>query len=79
LPVAWSVATDIGGKHAGAVSGSMGMAGQLGSVVMASAFGYILTATGNYEFPIRIIGCIVALGGLFWLKIDASKPLIVED
>ncbi len=79
LPVAWSVATDIGGKHAGAVSGSMGMAGQLGSVVMASAFGYILTATGSYEIPVRIIGCIVALGGLLWFGIDANKPLVVEE
>jgi sugar phosphate permease len=79
LPIAWSVATDIGGKHAGAVSGTMGMAGQLGSVVMASAFGYILTATGSYEIPVRIIGCIVALGGLLWLRIDASQPLVVEE
>jgi nitrate/nitrite transporter NarK len=56
----------------------MGMAGQLGSVVMASAFGFILTATGSYELPVRIIGVIVVLGGLFWLKIDASKPLEAE-
>lgn len=79
LPVAWSAATDIGGKFAGSVSGTMGLAGQLGSVVMASAFGYILTATGSYELPVRIIGCIVALGGLLWFGIDAGKPLLPEE
>ena len=79
LPVSWAVATDIGGKNTGAISGSMGMAGQLGSAIMASAFGYILQETGSYELPVRIIGCIVILGGLLWLRIDASKPLVVEE
>ena len=54
----------------------MGLAGQMGSVVMASAFGYILTATGSYELPVQIIGCVVILGGLLWFKIDASQPLV---
>ncbi len=79
LPVSWSAATDIGGKYAGSVSGTMGLAGQLGSVVMASAFGYILTATGSYELPVRIIGCIVAMGGLFWFGVDAGTPLVPEE
>lgn len=30
LPVSWAVATDIGGKHAGSVAGTMGFAGQMG-------------------------------------------------
>ncbi len=79
LPVSWAVATDIGGKHAGSVAGTMGFAGQLGSVIMASAFGYILTATGSYELPVRIIGIFVIVGGLLWFGIDASKTLVEED
>jgi MFS transporter, ACS family, glucarate transporter len=75
LPVAWSAATDIGGKQAGSVSGTMGLAGQMGSAIMASAFGFILHETGSYEIPVRIIGCIVILGGLLWFKIDANKPI----
>lgn len=79
LPVSWATATDIGGKFSGSVAGTMGLAGQLGSVVMASAFGYILTATGSYELPVRIIGCVVFLGGLLWFKIDAAKPVVLDD
>lgn len=79
LPVAWSAATDIGGKFAGSVSGTMGLAGQMGSVVMASAFGFILTATGSYEIPVRLIGVIVIIGGLLWFKIDASKKLVLDS
>ena len=78
LPVSWAVVTDIGGNHAGAIGGTMGLAGQIGSAIMASAFGYILTATGSYEIPVRIIGVLVIIGGLLWLKIDAAKPAIVN-
>lgn len=75
LPVSWSAATDIGGHQAGSVTGTMGLAGQLGSAIMATAFGFILHATGSYEIPVRIIGVIVILGGFLWLKIDANQPL----
>ncbi len=78
LPVAWAVATDIGGKNAGTVAGTMGLAGQLGSAIMASTFGYILHSMGSYEIPVRIIGCLVIVGGLLWLKIDASKPIAID-
>lgn len=78
LPVSWAAATDIGGINAGSVSGTMGLAGQMGSAIMASAFGYILTQTGSYELPVRIIGVIVILGGLLWFRIDASRPLVQE-
>ena len=57
---------------------TMGLASQIGSAIMASAFGYILTATGSYEIPIRIIGLLVIVGGLLWLKIDAVKPAVVN-
>lgn len=53
LPVSWAAATDIGGDHAGSVSGTMGLAGQLGSAIMATAFGFILHATGSYELPLE--------------------------
>jgi MFS transporter, ACS family, glucarate transporter len=75
LPVSWSAATDIGGHQAGSVAGTMGLAGQLGSAIMATAFGFILHATGSYEIPVRIIGVIVILGGFLWLKIDANQPI----
>lgn len=79
LPVSWAAATDIGGEHAGSVSGTMGLAGQMGSAIMATAFGFILQSTGSYELPVRIIGVIVILGGLLWFKIDASKPILVKS
>ena len=38
LSPAWSFCIDIGGSHAGKVSGTMNMAGNLGSAVVALAF-----------------------------------------
>jgi MFS transporter, ACS family, glucarate transporter len=78
LPVSWAVATDIGGENAGAVSGAMSMSGQLGSTIMATAFGFIVAKTGSYELPVQIIGCLVIIGGFLWMGIDASKKLVVN-
>ena len=75
LPVSWATAADIGGENAGSVAGAMGMAGQLGSTVMSIAFGYILSMTGSWELPLQIIGVIVIIGGLLWLKIDPSQKI----
>ena len=77
LPVSWATSSDIGGQNAGAVAGAMGMAGQLGSTIMSIAFGYILAATGSWDIPVRIIGCIVILGGLLWLRIDPTKKISI--
>jgi ACS family glucarate transporter-like MFS transporter len=75
LPVSWTVATEIGGKHAGAISGSMHMFGQIGSTIMTLGFGYIVTETHNWNLPIIIIGVLVISSGLLWLLIDAGKPI----
>lgn len=76
LPVSWATSADIGGQHSGVVAGAMGMAGQLGSTVMSIAFGYILAATGSWDMPVRIIGGVVILGGLLWLRINPEKKIV---
>lgn len=75
LPVSWTVATDIGGKHAGAISGSMHMFGQIGSTIMSLAFGYLVEISGDWNLPILLIGIITICSGLVWLKIDATKTI----
>jgi hypothetical protein len=45
---------------------------------MSIAFGYILTATGSWDIPVRIIGIIVICGGFIWLKIDPTKKIVFE-
>jgi ACS family glucarate transporter-like MFS transporter len=47
LSPSWSFCIDIGGRHAGKVSGTMNMAGNLGSALVALAFPYLLAWTGG--------------------------------
>ena len=47
LPPSWALCVDIGGRHSGAVSGTMNMAGNLGSFLTALAFPYLLAWTGG--------------------------------
>jgi ACS family glucarate transporter-like MFS transporter len=47
LSPSWSFCIDIGGPHAGKVSGTMNMAGNLGSALVALAFPYLLAWTGG--------------------------------
>ena len=42
LPVSWSICLDVGRKYAGAVTGAMNMAGQIGSFLSSVAFGIIV-------------------------------------
>jgi len=51
LSPSWSFCMDIGGKHAGAVSGTMNTAGNLGSAITALTFAYRPeTSRGNVGF-----------------------------
>jgi len=47
LPPSWSLCVDMGRQHSGAVSGTMNMAGNLGSFLTALAFPYLLQWTGG--------------------------------
>lgn len=75
LSPSWSLCIDIGGSHSGAVSGTMNMAGNLGSFVTALAFPYLQSWTGSEE-PFFYAGAtlsVVAIG--LWCFIRPERPL----
>jgi sugar phosphate permease len=78
LPVAWAVCLDIGRKYAGAVSGAMNTAGQIGSALTAYAFGKVVTIYGNYDTPLIPMAVMTAVSALLWLKIDPTVQLVPE-
>ena len=77
LPSAWAVCLDVGKKYAGAISGAMNTAGNIGGFVCATVFGYLVEATGNYNFPLFIIGGMLLISAIIFLRIDATKQLVV--
>ena len=76
LPGCWSTCMDVGGRHAGTLSGSMNMAGNIAGGVSPLAVGYILEQSGhNWPLTFWISAAIYVLGGLCWLWIDPVTPL----
>jgi len=75
LSPSWSFCVDIGGNSAGAVSGTMNMAGNLGSFVTVLAFPYLKEAFGSVS-PFFYIGAgLNVLAIVIWLKMDSLKVL----
>lgn len=78
LPTAWAVCLDIGKKYAGAVTGTMNMAGQFGSFISSVLFGYITKVTGSYEPGMIPLAVCLGVAALLWLRIDPSEQLVPE-
>lgn len=78
LPTAWAVCLDIGQRHAGAVTGAMNMAGQLGSFLTTVLFGYLVNAFGSYNAPLVPIAVMSVVAALAWTRIDATRPLVPD-
>lgn len=79
LPVAWSMCVDLGGKHSGAISGAMNMAGQAGSFISSVAFGYLIGWTGSYDRALMPLAAMLVLGGIVFATIDPNEKLIPQQ
>ncbi len=78
LPSAWAICSDIGGRYSGAVSGAMNTAGNIGGFVCATAFGYLIEATGNYNAPLFVITAMLAIAAVLFWSINPTKKLVEE-
>lgn len=78
LPPSWAFCIDIGGSHAGVVSGTMNMAGNLGSFVTSLAFPYLLVLTGS-SVPFFAIGAAMNLAAaVMWTRVRPEHPIVGE-
>jgi MFS transporter, ACS family, glucarate transporter len=76
LSPSWSFCVDIGRKNSGAVSGTMNMAGNLGSFITALAFPYLQAWTGSEE-PFFYTGAILAFIAIIcWSFMFPNKSLM---
>jgi MFS family permease len=79
LPVAWAVCLDIGKRYAGAVTGAMNMAGQVGSFLTAVVFGYMVKIFNSYNAPLIPMSGMLFVSALLFLKIDPTRQLVPEE
>ena len=78
LPVAWSICVDTGGEHAGAISGAMNMAGQIGSLISSVAFGYWVEWTGNYDRALMPLAAMLVISGCIFATINPSATMVPD-
>ncbi len=78
LSPSWSTCLDIGKEHSGTVSGTMNMAGNLGSFFTALAFPYMVAFTGS-NTPFFILAAVLNILAIpMWLAVKPQKPLILN-
>ena len=76
LSPSWSFCIDIAKENAGAVSGTMNMAGNLGAFVTIIAFPYLLEWTGNHQVFFYICSALSILAISMWWFMDPLKPIL---
>lgn len=78
LSPSWSFCVDIGGRHAGAVSGTMNMAGNLGAFATTLAFPYLQSWFGS-TLPFFYIGATLNVLAVFlWMGMRPTESLVRE-
>jgi ACS family glucarate transporter-like MFS transporter len=75
LSPSWSFCIDIGKENAGAVSGTMNMAGNLGAFVTIIAFPYLLGWTGSHETFFYVCAILSVTAIIMWLFMDPDKSI----
>ena len=75
LSPSWSACVDIGGRSSGAVSGTMNMAGNIGSFATSLAFPYLLAWTGASTPFFFIAAGLNALAVALWFFIKPENSI----
>ncbi len=79
LPPSWAFCIDIGRANAGAVSGTMNMAGNIGSFVTSLAFPYLLAMTGSTT-PFFVLGAVLNLmAAWLWTRARPDVPVVASS
>jgi len=78
LPCAWALCLDVGRQHAGAVTGAMNTAGNVGGFICTVLFGYIVKSFGSYSAPLFVIAVMLMISAVLFSRIDPTRPLVLD-
>ena len=76
LPSAWALCIDLGKQHAGALSGAMNTAGNIGGFCCGILFGELVQQSGNYNLPLYLIAIMLFVSASLFAFINPEKPII---
>jgi len=72
---AWTICVDIGGPHAGVVSGAMNMCGNLAGAVGSYVVGFFVQRLHSYDAPMYSMAAMYLVAATGWLFVDPSRTL----
>jgi MFS family permease len=76
---AWTLCVDIGGPHAGVVTGAMNMCGNLGGALVSLVVGFCVQHLHSYDAAMYSMAAMYLLSGACWAFVDPSATLSETD
>ena len=76
---AWAVCVEVGGAHAGVVSGAMNMFGNLGGALSPLVIGFSLERFGSWQAPLLSVAALYIVAAVLWLEIDPGKRIVIVE
>ncbi|HEY2772453.1 MAG TPA: MFS transporter [Candidatus Binatia bacterium] len=75
---AWAVCLEIGGAHAGVVSGVMNTFGNLGGTLSPLVVGVALDRLGSWNAPLASVAVFYLVAAVAWLSIDPGRHVQID-
>jgi ACS family glucarate transporter-like MFS transporter len=75
---AWTLCIEIGGVHAGIVSGTMNMFGNLGGALVSSVVAFGIQRFHAWQGPLYSIAALYLAAGVCWLWVDPASKLATD-
>jgi MFS transporter, ACS family, glucarate transporter len=76
---AWVVTVEMGGVHAGVVSGAMNMCGNLGGALSPLVVGFCLERWDSWQAPLFSVAAFYLLAAFCWLLVDPAQRVEVVE
>lgn len=73
LPAAWGSCVDLGGRHAGTLSGAMNTSGQIGGFLSPIVMALCVQWFGSWNAPLYLMASLYLVGAGCWGWIDPSR------
>jgi len=77
-PMIFPTCIEVARTFPGSMAGAQNTTSQVGSFLSGVLFGYIAKFSGSYDRPLFLLASVLALGALFWLKINPERELVPE-
>jgi len=75
----WAVCLEVGGPHAGVVTGAMNTLGNLGGALSPVVIGFCLERWGSWSISLMTVAALYLVAAACWMMIDASESVVEGD